>query len=77
MLALLMLLSIAGSSVAADVEYHKNSDGVGYFTAKIYKDADTGEVFKIIKETNDTIYLDYLDSGSMLTKEQIENRPII
>jgi hypothetical protein len=66
--ALLGLVLLAGVATSADVTFYKDTDGVDYFTGTFYKDAKTGEVFKVVSETADTIYLGEFESGQLQVK---------
>jgi len=58
---------MVGVATSADVEYVKDVDnGDGYFTGTFYKDAGTNEIFKVIRETSDTIYLEGFESGEVV-----------
>ena len=78
-LAVLFFVLVAAAGVAfAEVEGQPQSfPGLQYvntgFVGTFYKEMDPakedyGEIYKVVKETEDTQYLDYFEDGNLTTK---------
>lgn len=66
LMLVIALILLTGMSIA-DTSFYKDSKGDEFFTGSFYKEADTGDVYKVLYETNDTIYIAPFEDGELKT----------